>query len=69
VDARGKAVQAGALVVFGITGDLAKKQTLRALYRLEARHHLACKVIGVARQDWTTEHLIEHARQSIEATG
>jgi glucose-6-phosphate 1-dehydrogenase len=69
VDARGKAVQAGALVVFGITGDLAKKQTLRALYRLEARHHLACKVIGVARQDWTTQHLIEHARQSIEATG
>jgi glucose-6-phosphate 1-dehydrogenase len=69
VDPRGKAVQAGALVVFGITGDLAKKQTLRALYRLEARHHLACKVIGVARQDWTTEHLIEHARQSIEATG
>jgi glucose-6-phosphate 1-dehydrogenase len=69
VDARGKALEAGALVVFGITGDLAKKQTLRALYRLEARHHLANKVIGVARQDWTTEHLIEHARQSIEASG
>ena len=69
MDARVKAPEAGALVVFGITGDLAKKQTLRALYRLEARHHLASKVIGVAGQDWTTEHLIEHARQSIEATG
>jgi glucose-6-phosphate 1-dehydrogenase len=69
VDARDKALASGVLVVFGITGDLAKKQTLRALYRLEARHHLACKVIGVARQDWTTQHLIEHARQSIEATG
>ena len=26
-----------ALVVFGITGDLAKKMTLRSLYRLERR--------------------------------
>jgi glucose-6-phosphate 1-dehydrogenase len=43
--------------------------TFRALYRLEATHHMAPKVIGVARQDWTTEQLIEHARQSIEATG
>ena len=69
MDPRDKAWKADALVVFGITGDLAKKQTLLALYRLEAHHGLACKVIGVARQDWTTEHLIEHARQSIEATG
>ncbi len=69
MDAGEKAPQAGALVVFGITGDLAKKQTLRALYRLEKGHHLASKVIGVARQPWTKENLIEHARQSIEATG
>jgi glucose-6-phosphate 1-dehydrogenase len=69
VDAREKAPEAGALVIFGITGDLGKKQTLRALYRLEAGHHLASKVIGVARQGWTKEHLIEHARQSIEAGG
>ena len=41
VDAREKAPQAGALVIFGITGDLAKKQTFRALYRLEARNRLA----------------------------
>jgi len=26
--------EAGALVVFGITGDLAKKMTFRSLYRL-----------------------------------
>jgi glucose-6-phosphate 1-dehydrogenase len=69
VDAQAKAPEAGAMVIFGITGDLAKKQTLRALYRLEARHHLTRKVIGVARQDWSTEHLIEHARQSIETSG
>jgi glucose-6-phosphate 1-dehydrogenase len=69
VDPRHKAAEAGALVIFGITGDLAKKMTFRALYRLEATHHMAPKVIGVARQDWTTEQLIERARQSIEATG
>ena len=29
--------EADALVIFGITGDLAKKQTFRSLYRLERR--------------------------------
>jgi glucose-6-phosphate 1-dehydrogenase len=61
--------QADALVIFGITGDLARKMTLRALYRLEERHLLTCPVIGVARQEWSTEHLIEHARTSIEQSG
>jgi len=60
---------ADVLVIFGITGDLAKKQTLLALYRLEADHRLTCKVIGVGRQNWSSEHLIEHARQSIAACG
>jgi len=39
------------LVIFGITGDLAKKQTFRALYRLERRGELGCSVIGVARDE------------------
>jgi glucose-6-phosphate 1-dehydrogenase len=64
-----KAPEAGALVIFGITGDLAKKQTFRALYRLELRNRLPKKVITVARQDWSVDDLIEHARQSIEGTG
>jgi glucose-6-phosphate 1-dehydrogenase len=69
VKPRQKAREADALVIFGITGDLARKMTLRALYRLEARHLLNCPVIGVARQEWSTEHLIEHARTSIEQAG
>ena len=60
---------ADALVVFGITGDLARKMTLRSLYRLERRKLLGCPVIGVAVEDWTVEHLCRHARESIEATG
>ena len=39
---------ADVLVIFGITGDLAKKQTFRALYRLERRGELRCPVVGVA---------------------
>src|SRR5947208_8352143 len=60
---------ADALVVFGITGDLARKMTLRSLYRLERRGLLDCQVIGVAAEDWTVDHLRQHARESIEATG
>ncbi|MGA9857830.1 MAG: glucose-6-phosphate dehydrogenase [Solirubrobacteraceae bacterium] len=58
-----------ALVVFGITGDLARKMTLRSLYRLETRGLLTCRVIGVAVEDWTDEHLREHALEAVRATG
>jgi glucose-6-phosphate 1-dehydrogenase len=60
---------ADALVVFGITGDLAKKMTLRSLYRLERRGLLRVPVIGVAVDDWSVEKLREHAREAIAATG
>ncbi len=60
---------ADALVVFGITGDLAKVMTFRSLYRLERRGLLSCPIVGVASNDWTVEHLREHARQCIEGTG
>jgi glucose-6-phosphate 1-dehydrogenase len=58
--------EADALVIFGITGDLAKKMTLRSLYRLERRGLLGCPIVGVAVEDWTVEHLREHAREAIE---
>jgi glucose-6-phosphate 1-dehydrogenase len=64
-----EADEADALVVFGITGDLAKKMTLRSLYRLERRGLLHCRVIGVAAEDWSVDHLRDHARESIVATG
>jgi glucose-6-phosphate 1-dehydrogenase len=58
-----------ALVVFGITGDLARKMTFRSLYRLERRGLLDVAVIGVAVEDWSDEQLREHARQAIQASG
>jgi glucose-6-phosphate 1-dehydrogenase len=60
---------ADVLVVFGITGDLAKVMTFRSLYRLEARGVLDCPIVGVAVDDWTDDQLRERARQSIEGTG
>jgi Glucose-6-phosphate 1-dehydrogenase len=60
---------ADVLVIFGITGDLAKKQTFRALYRLERREELQCPVVGVARDEWSAATLRDHARQAIEDSG
>ena len=58
-----------ALVVFGITGDLAKVMTFRSLYRLEARGLLACPIVGVAGNDWSVQQLREHARRCIADAG
>lgn len=60
---------ADVLVVFGISGDLAKVMTFRSLYRLERRGLLGCPIVGVAIDEWTVEELREHARASIVATG
>jgi glucose-6-phosphate 1-dehydrogenase len=60
---------ADVLVVFGITGDLAKVMTFRSLYRLERRGLLDCPIVGVAVDDWNADQLIERARESIVATG
>jgi glucose-6-phosphate 1-dehydrogenase len=60
---------ADVLVIFGITGDLARKMTFRSLYRLERRKLLDCPIVGVALDDWSVAALRDHARQAIEASG
>ena len=60
---------ADVLVVFGITGDLAKVMTFRSLYRLERRGLLDCPIVGVAVDDWTVDQLVQRARESIVGTG
>jgi glucose-6-phosphate 1-dehydrogenase len=61
-------VAADVLTIFGITGDLAKKMTFRALYRLEARGKLDCRIVGVAIDDWSIEQLRDHAHEAISST-
>jgi glucose-6-phosphate 1-dehydrogenase len=60
---------ADVFVIFGISGDLARKMTLRSLYRLERRGLLDCPIVGVAVDHWTADDLREHARQAIVAGG
>ena len=67
--ANGGPQPADVLVIFGITGDLARVMTFRSLYRLEARGLLDCPIVGVAFDDWTHEHLVQRAHESIAGTG
>ncbi|WP_193374431.1 MULTISPECIES: glucose-6-phosphate dehydrogenase [Mycobacteriaceae] len=57
------------LVIFGITGDLARKMTFRALYRLERRHLLDAPILGVASDDITVEELVNRAAEAIRHSG
>jgi len=58
-----------ALVVFGITGDLAFKKILPALANLERRGKLPEIVVGVARGGSSREALITRLRESVAQHG
>jgi glucose-6-phosphate 1-dehydrogenase len=57
------------LVIFGITGDLARKMTFQSLYRLEHRGLLECPIVGVASDDISKDELVTRARKAIEGAG
>ncbi|MBW3576202.1 MAG: glucose-6-phosphate dehydrogenase [Actinobacteria bacterium] len=59
-----------AVVLFGVTGDLARRKLFPALYELVAAGRLdGIPVVGVARSDWDHERLRAHARDGIERFG
>ena len=58
---------ADALVVFGITSDLARRSMLPALYDLTQQGLLTCPVIGVGRRELSKEELVRHATDAITA--
>jgi glucose-6-phosphate 1-dehydrogenase len=58
-------VKADALVLFGATGDLAKKKLFPALYDLEELNELDVKIFGVASSKWTQEVFRENAEAAI----
>ena len=62
-------LRSDALVLFGVTGDLAHKMIFPALYRLTKRGALTVPVIGVARQNWSRERLRKRVTDSIERAG
>jgi glucose-6-phosphate 1-dehydrogenase len=58
-----------ALVLFGITGDLAYKQIFPALYAMTKRGVLNVPVIGVASSKWNLAQLRKRAADSISKGG
>jgi glucose-6-phosphate 1-dehydrogenase len=64
-----KATQSDALVVFGVTGDLANKQIFPALYQMVKRGELTAPVVGVAFPKWSLDRLKRHAEKSIRRAG
>jgi glucose-6-phosphate 1-dehydrogenase len=61
-------VQGDALVVFGMTGDLAFRQIFPALQRMVQAGDLKVPVVGVAREHWSLEKLQQRAKESLEAS-
>lgn len=57
---------ADALILFGITGDLARRKLFSALYALTAAGRLDMPVVGVASRPWDDETLRLHVRQALE---
>ena len=64
-----QALSADALVLFGATGDLARKKIFPALYAMYRRGALTVPVIGVAASPWRVEKFRARARESVEQEG
>src|SRR5262245_2403100 len=64
-----RGVRSDALVLFGVTGDLAYKKIFPALQAMARRGNLTFPVVGVARSGLTLEGLIERARASAAEYG
>jgi len=63
---RRKLEEADVLVLFGATGDLAKKKLFPALYSMQVHGQLDCNVIGVASTKWDHDQFVNHAFESIK---
>jgi glucose-6-phosphate 1-dehydrogenase len=60
-------MKADALVLFGATGDLAKKKLFPALYDLEDLGELDVQIFGVASSKWTQEVFKENVESAVRA--
>jgi glucose-6-phosphate 1-dehydrogenase len=58
-----------ALVVYGVTGDLAHKMIFPALYAMVKRGTLNAPIIGVAFPKWSMERVHRRVTQSIKQSG
>ncbi|MFA5913813.1 MAG: glucose-6-phosphate dehydrogenase [Burkholderiales bacterium] len=63
------AATSDALVLFGVTGDLAHKKIFPALYAMAKRGVLEVPVVGVATSKWSLAQLRQRATDSVKASG
>src|SRR5512141_1588177 len=63
------ASRSDALVLFGVTGDLAHKMIFPALYAMVKRGALNVPVVGVALPKWNLPRLHKRVTESIERSG
>ncbi len=63
------ASRSDALVLFGVTGDLAHKMIFPALYAMVKRGALTVPVVGVALPKWSVEDLHKRVADSIKGSG
>jgi glucose-6-phosphate 1-dehydrogenase len=64
-----RSTSADALVIFGVTGDLAHKLIFPALYAMAKHGVLNMPVIGVAYSKWSLAELRKHVKESIKHAG
>ncbi len=69
IDKIGGKPQSDALVLFGVTGDLAHKMIFPALYAMVKRGALTVPVTGVALPKWSIVQLRERIVDSIKRAG
>jgi glucose-6-phosphate 1-dehydrogenase len=60
-----KSTPADVLVLFGATGDLAKKKLFPALYNMALHDALNAEVVGVASTKWDHEQFVSNAFEAI----
>lgn len=60
--------KATVIVIFGVTGDLARRKLIPALYSnyIKGRLPEDVKIVGVGRREWDTATMVEHAHKSLQ---
>ncbi len=65
----GHAARSDALVLFGVTGDLAYKKIFPALYAMVKQGTLNVPVVGVASTSWNIDQLRDRVTDSLSKSG
>ena len=65
----GRRTRSDALVLFGVSGDLAHRKIFPALYAMVKRGVLDVPVVGVASSDWTMVQLAKRVEDSLKQSG